>query len=143
MDINNYVLHAVHGVLSCITNISEAKHSIAVCCLHVLVCACRVDNERIVTNRPLAGTRRRGATPEADKALEEDLLADQKECAEHVMLVDLGRNDVGKVSIVLASSSSGTFSHCSKYTSTTLCAESQFCRYSAVQQHWLRLSNFA
>lgn len=108
-----------------------------------LVCACRVDNERIVTNRPLAGTRRRGATPEADKALEQDLLADQKECAEHVMLVDLGRNDVGKVSIVLASRSSGTSSHCSKYTSTALCAASQFCRYSAVQQHRLRLSNFA
>lgn len=59
---------------------------------------CRVDNERVVTNRPLAGTRRRGVTPEADKALEQELLADQKECAEHVMLVDLGRNDVGKVS---------------------------------------------
>lgn len=59
---------------------------------------CRVDNERIVTNRPLAGTRRRGVTPEADKALERELLADEKECAEHVMLVDLGRNDVGKVS---------------------------------------------
>lgn len=40
---------------------------------------CRVDNERIVTNRPLAGTRRRGVTPEADKALEQELLADQKE----------------------------------------------------------------
>lgn len=45
----------------------------------------------------MAGTRRRGSTPEADKALEEDLLADGKEVAEHVMLVDLGRNDVGKV----------------------------------------------
>ncbi|HZW09201.1 MAG TPA: chorismate-binding protein [Phycisphaerales bacterium] len=50
-----------------------------------------------ITNRPLAGTRRRGATPEEDLALERELLADQKECAEHVMLVDLGRNDVGKV----------------------------------------------
>lgn len=50
-----------------------------------------------MTNRPLAGTRRRGVTPEADLALEKELLADQKECAEHVMLVDLGRNDVGKV----------------------------------------------
>lgn len=59
---------------------------------------CRVGEDRVVTNRPLAGTRRRGETPEADKALEKDLLADQKECAEHVMLVDLGRNDVGKVS---------------------------------------------
>ena len=59
---------------------------------------CRVDEEGIVTNRPLAGTRRRGETVEADVALEKELLADEKECAEHVMLVDLGRNDVGKVS---------------------------------------------
>lgn len=56
-----------------------------------------VDRERIVTNRPLAGTRPRGRTPVADKALEQELLADEKERAEHVMLVDLGRNDVGKV----------------------------------------------
>lgn len=51
-----------------------------------------------VVNRPLAGTRRRGKTPEEDMAMERDLLSDEKECAEHVMLVDLGRNDVGKVS---------------------------------------------
>ena len=50
-----------------------------------------------VTIRPIAGTRPRGATPEEDKALEEDLLADSKECAEHLMLLDLGRNDVGRV----------------------------------------------
>jgi anthranilate synthase component 1 len=56
-----------------------------------------VDNNRVVTNRPLAGTRRRGTDAAADLALEKELLADQKECAEHVMLVDLGRNDVGKV----------------------------------------------
>ncbi len=57
---------------------------------------CRVvDSE--VTVRPLAGTRKRGATPEEDKRLEEELLADEKERAEHVMLVDLGRNDVGRV----------------------------------------------
>ncbi|GLC33428.1 hypothetical protein PLESTM_000070200 [Pleodorina starrii] len=60
---------------------------------------CRVDNSRVVTNRPLAGTRPRGKDGESDKALEADLLADQKEIAEHVMLVDLGRNDVGKVSV--------------------------------------------
>jgi len=52
-----------------------------------------------VTIRPLAGTRPRGATPEADKALEAELLADPKERAEHLMLLDLGRNDVGRVSI--------------------------------------------
>lgn len=47
--------------------------------------------------RPIAGTRPRGATPEEDRALEQDLLADAKECAEHIMLVDLGRNDLGRV----------------------------------------------
>ena len=51
-----------------------------------------------VTLRPIAGTRRRGATPEEDRALAEELLADPKERAEHVMLIDLGRNDVGRVS---------------------------------------------
>jgi anthranilate synthase component 1 len=48
--------------------------------------------------RPIAGTRRRGKTKEEDLALEKDLLADEKEKAEHIMLVDLGRNDVGRVS---------------------------------------------
>jgi anthranilate synthase component 1 len=48
--------------------------------------------------RPLAGTRRRGATPGEDEALEKELLADPKERAEHLMLIDLGRNDVGRVS---------------------------------------------
>jgi anthranilate synthase component 1 len=50
-----------------------------------------------VTIRPLAGTRRRGASTEEDKALESELLADPKERAEHLMLLDLGRNDVGRV----------------------------------------------
>jgi anthranilate synthase component I len=53
-----------------------------------------------VTLRPIAGTRRRGADPEQDRQLEEELRADPKENAEHVMLVDLGRNDVGRVSAV-------------------------------------------
>jgi anthranilate/para-aminobenzoate synthase component I len=51
-----------------------------------------------VTIRPIAGTRPRGATPEQDLALEQELLADPKERAEHLMLLDLGRNDVGRVS---------------------------------------------
>ncbi len=50
-----------------------------------------------VTVRPIAGTRRRGYTPEEDKALEVEMLADPKEIAEHLMLIDLGRNDVGRV----------------------------------------------
>ena len=50
-----------------------------------------------VTIRPIAGTRPRGATPEEDKALEAELLADKKELAEHLMLLDLGRNDTGRV----------------------------------------------
>jgi len=50
-----------------------------------------------VTVRPIAGTRPRGATPEEDRALEADLMADEKELAEHLMLLDLGRNDVGRV----------------------------------------------
>ena len=57
---------------------------------------CRVE-DGVITNRPLAGTRPRGATPEEDEALEAELLADAKERAEHIMLVDLGRNDVGRV----------------------------------------------
>jgi len=72
---------------------------------------CRVRRERadggvearrdrlIVTNRPLAGTRPRGRSPAQDAALERELLADAKERAEHAMLVDLGRNDVGKVAL--------------------------------------------
>lgn len=65
---------------------------------------CRVERVRrdgadryMLTNRPLAGTRKRGKTPAEDLALERDLLADEKERAEHIMLVDLGRNDVGRV----------------------------------------------
>jgi anthranilate synthase component 1 len=57
---------------------------------------CRVENG-VITNRPLAGTRRRGGTPEEDAALAAELAADPKERAEHIMLVDLARNDVGRV----------------------------------------------
>ena len=52
----------------------------------------------VITVRPIAGTRPRGADEEADKVLEADLLADPKELAEHLMLIDLGRNDTGRVS---------------------------------------------
>ena len=54
--------------------------------------------EDVITVRPIAGTRRRGANEAEDRALEQDLLADPKERAEHLMLIDLGRNDVGRVS---------------------------------------------
>ena len=53
-----------------------------------------------ITVRPLAGTRRRGHSEEEDLALEKDLLADEKERAEHLMLIDLSRNDAGRVSKV-------------------------------------------
>jgi anthranilate synthase component 1 len=56
--------------------------------------------DNIVTIRPIAGTRPRGATPHQDKALEDELLADPKERAEHLMLLDLGRNDVGRVAAI-------------------------------------------
>ena len=52
---------------------------------------------RIIVNRPLAGTRRRGRTEAEDRAMEEELVNDPKEIAEHLMLIDLGRNDVGRV----------------------------------------------
>jgi anthranilate synthase component 1 len=52
---------------------------------------------RTASVRPIAGTRRRGRTPEEDGAMEQDLLGDTKELAEHVMLVDLGRNDLGRI----------------------------------------------
>jgi anthranilate synthase component 1 len=56
----------------------------------------RLENNEIEV-RPIAGTRKRGKTLEEDKFLEEELLNDKKECAEHVMLVDLGRNDIGRI----------------------------------------------
>ncbi len=57
-----------------------------------------VEEGKVLT-RPIAGTRRRGRTPEDEKRMEEELIADAKEIAEHVMLVDLGRNDVGRVCV--------------------------------------------
>jgi len=59
----------------------------------------RLDGDRVEL-RPIAGTRPRGSTAEADEQLAAELLADPKECAEHLMLVDLGRNDVGRVAEV-------------------------------------------
>ncbi|MCX7769793.1 MAG: anthranilate synthase component I [Proteobacteria bacterium] len=56
----------------------------------------RLENNEIEV-RPIAGTRKRGRTLEEDRYLEEELLNDKKECAEHVMLVDLGRNDIGRI----------------------------------------------
>ena len=57
----------------------------------------RVDGDRRATVRPIAGTRSRGASEKEDLALEKDLLADEKEIAEHLMLIDLGRNDLGRI----------------------------------------------
>jgi len=57
----------------------------------------RVEDGKVMT-RPLAGTRPRGKTPAEDNMLEQELRSDEKECAEHIMLVDLGRNDIGRVS---------------------------------------------
>ncbi|GJD96586.1 anthranilate synthase component I [Methylobacterium iners] len=62
-----------------------------------------------VTIRPIAGTRRRGATPAEDRALAEELLADPKERSEHLMLLDLGRNDVGRVARIGSVTVTGSF----------------------------------
>jgi anthranilate synthase component 1 len=72
----------------------QARGSILVASSPEILCRCA---DGFVTNRPLAGTRSRGATVEQDLALERELRADAKERAEHVMLVDLGRNDLGRV----------------------------------------------
>jgi anthranilate synthase component 1 len=67
----------------------------------------RLEGER-VTVRPIAGTRKRGASPEEDAALAAELLADEKERAEHTQLLDLGRNDCGRVARIGPSSSPRT-----------------------------------
>ncbi|KZK73976.1 MAG: anthranilate synthase [Pelodictyon luteolum] len=58
---------------------------------------CDASGRRIVDTRPIAGTRHRGATFEEDARIAEELLADEKECAEHLMLIDLSRNDIGRI----------------------------------------------
>ncbi len=81
----------------------QAEDCILVASSPEILCRVRVGAQNgasdryTVTNRPLAGTRRRGASAAEDAALEKELLADDKERAEHIMLVDLGRNDVGRV----------------------------------------------
>jgi len=84
----------------------QARGCILVASSPEILCRVRAERDplgrpaaRTVTNRPLAGTRKRGGTPAEDLALERDLLSDPKELAEHVMLVDLGRNDVGRVAV--------------------------------------------
>tara|TARA_B100000959_G_C14963233_1_gene616657 strand:+ start:160 stop:1746 length:1587 start_codon:yes stop_codon:yes gene_type:complete len=72
----------------------QAEDCILVASSPEILCRCR---DNIVVNRPLAGTRRRGKTEEEDAGLEMELRGDDKEKAEHVMLVDLGRNDLGTV----------------------------------------------
>lgn len=72
----------------------QAKDNILVASSPEILCRCR---GRAVTSRPLAGTRRRGADDAEDAAMEAELRGDPKERAEHVMLVDLGRNDLGTV----------------------------------------------
>ncbi len=77
----------------------QAEGCILVASSPEILCRVRREGEALVlTNRPLAGTRKRGETEAQDLALEAELLADEKERAEHIMLVDLGRNDVGRVS---------------------------------------------
>lgn len=79
----------------------QAQGCILVASSPEILCRVRTSasGESTVTNRPLAGTRKRGQTPEEDAALERELLSDPKERAEHIMLVDLGRNDVGQVAV--------------------------------------------
>lgn len=72
----------------------QAADSILVASSPEILCRCEAGK---VVNRPLAGTRRRGTSAEEDAALERELLGSEKERAEHIMLVDLGRNDVGRV----------------------------------------------
>jgi anthranilate synthase component 1 len=72
----------------------QAEGCILVASSPEILCRCR---DKHVTSRPLAGTRKRGKTVQEDAELETELLSDEKEKSEHVMLVDLGRNDLGTV----------------------------------------------
>jgi anthranilate synthase component I len=68
------------------------------CYIVLLLLTCYLSHfQGKIINRPLAGTVRRGKTEKEDEMQEQQLLSDEKQCAEHIMLVDLGRNDVGKV----------------------------------------------
>ncbi len=99
---------------------------------------CRVQ-DGVVTNRPLAGTRKRGKTTEEDVALEQELKKDEKECAEHVMLVDLGRNDLGLV-CELGSISIDSVMDVERYSHVMHLSSTVTGRLSEDKDHWDALS---
>ncbi|CAI0396556.1 unnamed protein product [Linum tenue] len=100
LDRYSSIEEAYNDGIDRLMNLISRIHDIAPGCILVASSPeilTRVKKNKI-TNRPLAGTVRRGKTPKEDLMLETELLNDEKQCAEHIMLVDLGRNDVGKVS---------------------------------------------